>query len=71
MFPSLFKWTRDRKEFHRMSATNVKQNLAIFELLKETLNPQMCRGFVDAFLVHKQHLEVGVCAIVKVGLVEE
>uniref|UniRef100_A0A8C9XMZ9 Cytochrome P450 2K1-like n=1 Tax=Sander lucioperca TaxID=283035 RepID=A0A8C9XMZ9_SANLU len=35
-----------------------KQNLGLFSHLKETLNPQMCRGFVDAFLVRKQNLEV-------------
>uniref|UniRef100_A0A8C9XPN4 Uncharacterized protein n=1 Tax=Sander lucioperca TaxID=283035 RepID=A0A8C9XPN4_SANLU len=29
----------------------------LFSRLKETLNPQMCRGFVDAFLVRKQKLE--------------
>lgn len=26
--------------------------------LEETLNPQMCRGFVDSFLVRKKQLEV-------------
>ncbi|XP_030576985.1 cytochrome P450 2K1-like isoform X2 [Archocentrus centrarchus] len=57
MFPLLFKWIRDRKELLQISVINVKQNLAIFDRLKETLNPQMCRGFVDAFLVHKQNLE--------------
>uniref|UniRef100_A0A8D0CVL4 Cytochrome P450 2K1-like n=1 Tax=Sander lucioperca TaxID=283035 RepID=A0A8D0CVL4_SANLU len=35
-----------------------KWNLGLFSHLKETLNPQMCRGFVDAFLVRKQNLEV-------------
>ncbi|XP_037544481.1 cytochrome P450 2K3-like [Nematolebias whitei] len=25
--------------------------------LKETLNPELCRCFVDAFLIHKKHLE--------------
>ncbi|CAI5684570.1 cytochrome P450 2K1 [Oreochromis niloticus] len=57
MFPSLFKWTADRSEIHKISSANKKQNRAIFSHLKETLTPQMCRGFVDAFLVRKQNLE--------------
>ncbi|KAL3979386.1 lactadherin [Sarotherodon galilaeus] len=57
MFPSLFKWTADRKEFCKLTDASMKQNRAIFSRLKETLNPQTCRGFVDAFLVRKQNLE--------------
>ncbi|CAI5684566.1 unnamed protein product [Oreochromis niloticus] len=57
MFPSLFKWTADRKEFCKLTDASMKQNRAIFSRLKETLNPQVCRGFVDAFLVRKQNLE--------------
>uniref|UniRef100_A0A8C2ZR00 Cytochrome P450 2K1-like n=1 Tax=Cyclopterus lumpus TaxID=8103 RepID=A0A8C2ZR00_CYCLU len=38
-------------------AFNMKQNSELFGRLKETLNPQMCRGFVDAFLVRKQNME--------------
>uniref|UniRef100_A0A3P8NT18 Cytochrome P450 2K1-like n=1 Tax=Astatotilapia calliptera TaxID=8154 RepID=A0A3P8NT18_ASTCA len=57
MFPSLFKWTGDRNEIHKIYSANKKQNRAIFSRLKESLNPQMCRGFVDAFLVRKQNLE--------------
>lgn len=58
MFPSLFKWIANRKEFFKTAAANSKQNLAIIRHLKETLNPEMCRCFVDAFLVRKKHLEV-------------
>ncbi|XP_014191492.2 cytochrome P450 2K1 [Haplochromis burtoni] len=57
MFPSLFKWTADRNEIHKIYSANKKQNRAIFSRLKESLNSQMCRGFVDAFLVRKQNLE--------------
>ncbi|KAL3979392.1 pogo transposable element with ZNF domain [Sarotherodon galilaeus] len=57
MFPALFKLSGARKELLEMSATNNKQNRAFFSRLQETLNPQMCRGFVDAFLVCKQTLE--------------
>ncbi|XP_063351795.1 cytochrome P450 2K1-like isoform X2 [Pelmatolapia mariae] len=57
MFPSLFKWIANRKEFFKTAAANSKQNLAIISHLKETVNPDMCRCFVDAFLVRKKHLE--------------
>jgi len=40
-------------------SANTKQNQHLFSRLKETLNPQMCRGYVDAFLLHKKNLEVG------------
>lgn len=70
MFPSLFKWTADRNEIHKIFSANKKQNQTIFSRLKETLNPQMCRGFVDAFLVRKQNLEVGISIIFQVGVHE-
>ncbi|XP_039980853.1 cytochrome P450 2K1-like isoform X2 [Xiphias gladius] len=57
LFPWIGKWISDRKEFHKLADANKKQNLELFSRLKETLNPQMCRGLVDSFLVHKQHLE--------------
>uniref|UniRef100_A0A3Q4GUF5 Uncharacterized protein n=1 Tax=Neolamprologus brichardi TaxID=32507 RepID=A0A3Q4GUF5_NEOBR len=44
-------------EGFKLVAANKMQNLAFFRRLKETLNPQMCRGIVDAFLVRKQNLE--------------
>ncbi|XP_038582468.1 cytochrome P450 2K1-like isoform X1 [Micropterus salmoides] len=57
MFPWIFNWVSNRKEVHKLAVANIKQNLLLFSRLKETLNPQMCRGFVDAFLVRKQNLE--------------
>nr|XP_033505294.1 cytochrome P450 2K4-like isoform X2 [Epinephelus lanceolatus] len=57
VFPWFFKWIANRKEFHQMNVFNRKQNLEIFSSLKKTLNPQMCRGLVDAFLVRKQNLK--------------
>lgn len=62
MVPWLFKWVASRREVHECAAANRKQNNSIFSHLKETLNPQMCRGFVDAFLVKGQTLEVRVLA---------
>ncbi|XP_040920996.1 cytochrome P450 2K1-like isoform X1 [Toxotes jaculatrix] len=57
LFPWIGKWFRERKEIQTLLFANRKQNLRLFSRLKETLNPQMCRGFVDAFLVRKQNLE--------------
>nr|AUX14894.1 cytochrome p450 CYP2K48 [Kryptolebias marmoratus] len=57
LYPFLFKWIANRKESHNVAAANRKQNFALIRHLKQTLNPQMCRGFVDAFLVHKKKLE--------------
>ncbi|XP_026175032.1 cytochrome P450 2K4-like [Mastacembelus armatus] len=57
MFPWIGKWFANRREFLKLMDSQRKQNLKLLNHLKETLNPQMCRGFVDAFLVHKQHLE--------------
>ncbi|XP_010778132.1 cytochrome P450 2K4-like, partial [Notothenia coriiceps] len=57
MFPWIGKWIADRKELHMITAENQKQTQQMFSRLKETLNPQMCRGFVDAFLLRKQNLE--------------
>ncbi len=58
LFPWIGKWPNDVKEFKKNIATNRQQNLKLFSRLKESLNPQMCRGFVDAFLVQKQKMEV-------------
>ncbi|XP_032398643.1 cytochrome P450 2K1 [Etheostoma spectabile] len=58
LFPWIGRFVAKRKEFHKTTAANKKQNSKLFSSLKETLNPQMCRGFVDAFLVRKQNLEL-------------
>ncbi|XP_073348413.1 cytochrome P450 2K1-like isoform X2 [Pagrus major] len=56
-FPWLYKLFAKRTESHRLGAANVKQKMELCRQLKETLDPQMCRGFVDAFLVRKQNLK--------------
>ena len=58
LFPWFGKFLSKRKEFNKIYEANKKQNLQLFTHLKNTLNPQMCRGFVDAFVVRKQNLEV-------------
>ncbi|XP_051792726.1 cytochrome P450 2K1-like isoform X3 [Acanthochromis polyacanthus] len=57
MFPRFFKWIANRREFHNVITDHKKQIFALVSRLKETLNPQMCRGFVDAFLVRQQNVE--------------
>uniref|UniRef100_A0A3Q3JTJ0 Uncharacterized protein n=1 Tax=Monopterus albus TaxID=43700 RepID=A0A3Q3JTJ0_MONAL len=58
VFPWIGKWfANNKEEFQKLAEAIKKQNSELFSRLKETLNPQMCRGFVDAFLVQKQNLE--------------
>ncbi|XP_017282864.1 cytochrome P450 2K1 isoform X2 [Kryptolebias marmoratus] len=57
MFPWLFKWLPTRKEINETFEMNRNQNFSLFHQLRETLNPEMCRGVVDAFMVRRQNLE--------------
>ncbi|KAM9339494.1 cytochrome P450 2K1-like [Symphorus nematophorus] len=57
LFPWIGKWMADRKEFQRLNAASRQHNWRLLSRLKKTLNPQMCRGFVDAFLLQKQAME--------------
>ncbi|XP_028252415.1 cytochrome P450 2K1-like [Parambassis ranga] len=54
LFPWLCQWIANGKKFHDMALATKKKNLEFFSHLKETLNPQMCRGLVDAFLVRQE-----------------
>ncbi|KAM8725155.1 cytochrome P450 2K1-like isoform 1-T1 [Acanthopagrus schlegelii] len=56
-FPWFYKLFARWTEFYRLGAANVKQTTELCRLLKETFDPHMCRGFVDAFLVRKQNLK--------------
>lgn len=60
---NLFPWVRaltaNKRLFDKLFFDNKTLNLHLFGRLKETLNPQLPRGFVDAFMVHEQNLEVG------------
>ncbi|XP_041814106.1 cytochrome P450 2K1-like [Chelmon rostratus] len=57
VFPWTGGWINTKKEIMTAVSTSKKQNSRLFSHLKETLNPQMCRGLVDAFLVRMQDLE--------------
>uniref|UniRef100_A0A4W5MTV3 Uncharacterized protein n=1 Tax=Hucho hucho TaxID=62062 RepID=A0A4W5MTV3_9TELE len=53
MFPWLGPWLKSRKILLKNIKNNKKEMGELVRGLKETLNPQMCRGFVDSFLVRK------------------
>ncbi|XP_030576818.1 cytochrome P450 2K1-like [Archocentrus centrarchus] len=57
LFPWIGKWFTYPKLFKKSFAANRKHQLKLLSHLKETLNPKMCRGFVDAFLVRQENLE--------------
>ncbi|XP_028996278.1 cytochrome P450 2K1-like [Betta splendens] len=54
LFPVIGRWFGARREIQKVNGFIRKQNLEIFRHLKQTLNPQMCRGLVDAFLIEQQ-----------------
>ncbi|KAM9354933.1 cytochrome P450 2K4-like [Pholidichthys leucotaenia] len=57
LFPWIGKWFPGTREFQESFAANRKHHLGLIRRCHETLDPQSCRGFVDAFLVHKSILE--------------
>ncbi|XP_075871408.1 cytochrome P450 2K1-like [Nelusetta ayraudi] len=58
---NLFPWVRaltaNKRVFDKLFFDNKTLNLHLFDRLKETLNPQLPRGFVDAFMVREQNVE--------------
>ncbi|KAK2833445.1 hypothetical protein Q5P01_017334 [Channa striata] len=57
MFPRLFGWIKNRQEMIKNSESNVRNTRNLIKNLKETLNPDICRGLVDCFLNRKQRDE--------------
>ncbi|XP_068575138.1 cytochrome P450 2K1-like [Cebidichthys violaceus] len=57
LYPWIFQWVSNRMRLRKNVAENRKQIKQLIGRLQETLNSQMCRGFVDSFLEHKQKLE--------------
>uniref|UniRef100_A0A4W5MUX8 Uncharacterized protein n=1 Tax=Hucho hucho TaxID=62062 RepID=A0A4W5MUX8_9TELE len=57
MFPWLGPWINNLTRLKKSMADMKIEVTELVRGLKETLNPQMCRGFVDSFLVRKQTLE--------------
>lgn len=57
MFPWTGRWIRNRTEILDIVNYLKRENFDLFRRLKETLNPQLCRGFVDAFMVRQMQLK--------------
>ncbi|XP_067427295.1 cytochrome P450 2K1-like isoform X2 [Thunnus thynnus] len=57
IFPWMGKWTRNRMRIRKNVADNREQIRQLIRPLQETLNTQVCRGFVDSFLAHREKLE--------------
>ena len=58
MYPRLFSWIENRQKMLDNRDTSVKDVKDLIKHLKETLNPNMCRGLVDCFLIRQQKDEV-------------
>lgn len=56
-FPWLGAFIRNKNFLMRSFEANKQQNFRLFARLQETINPQMCRGFIDSFMVRKQHVQ--------------
>lgn len=57
MFPWIGPFLRNWRNLMKNVEDNKEEKMKIIADLKETLNPQMCRCFVDAFLTRKLNLE--------------
>ncbi|XP_037649493.1 cytochrome P450 2K1-like [Sebastes umbrosus] len=57
MFPRLVSWIKSRQLILKNFAMNASDVKDLINHLKETLNPQICRGLVDCFLIRKQKEE--------------
>lgn len=53
MFPRLGSWIKNRKLIQKNMEITVRDVKSLIQQLKETLNPQICRGLVDCFLIRK------------------
>lgn len=58
MFPRLLRWIQNRQKVLKNVEMTMQDNKDLIGHLKETLNPHVCRGFVDCFLIRKQKGEV-------------
>ncbi|TWW70017.1 Cytochrome P450 2K1 [Takifugu flavidus] len=54
IFPGLANWIKNRQLLLKQVAMNFRDMTDLIQQLKDTLNPNVCRGFVDCFLLRKQ-----------------
>lgn len=66
IFPGLANWIKNRQVLLNHVAKNVGDIKDLIRHLKETLNPEVCRGYVDCFLLRKQKEVVGVYLLIQV-----
>ncbi|KAL3053725.1 hypothetical protein OYC64_006115 [Pagothenia borchgrevinki] len=57
MFPRLVSWIKNRQLLLRNVEMTIRDVKALVNNLKETLNPSVCRGLVDCFLIRKEKEE--------------
>ncbi|XP_028979791.2 cytochrome P450 2K1 isoform X2 [Esox lucius] len=57
IFPWLGPFLKSKKRLQEKYNDNKKEIWELVTGLKKTLSPQMCRGFIDSFLVQKQTME--------------
>ncbi|XP_035763966.1 cytochrome P450 2K1-like [Neolamprologus brichardi] len=57
MFPRLFRWIKNHQVVLKNVETTIRDVTYLITYLKETLDPDMCQGFVDCFLIWKQKEE--------------
>lgn len=69
MFPWLGPFLKNWRDAMKNVEANREDIKSLIADLKETLNPEMCRCFVDAFLSHKLNVEVSCLTLVNPLLV--
>ncbi|XP_051245387.1 cytochrome P450 2K1 isoform X2 [Dicentrarchus labrax] len=57
MFPRLVSWIKNRQLILKNAEMTIRDVKVLIKHLKETLNPHICRGLVDCFLIRKQKEE--------------
>ncbi|XP_056143539.1 cytochrome P450 2K1-like [Lampris incognitus] len=57
VFPWLDNWVKSWRMMMKNIKMNIREIRGLIRHLKETLNPHMCRGIVDSFLIRKQKEE--------------
>ncbi|MEQ2223672.1 hypothetical protein ILYODFUR_038986, partial [Ilyodon furcidens] len=57
MFPRLVGWIKSRQVMLKNAMMTTRDVKNLIKKLRETLNPQICRGLVDCFLIRKQKEE--------------
>lgn len=58
MFPKLVGWIKNRQLILKNAEMSIRDIKDLIKHLKESLNPNICRGLVDCFLIRKQKEEV-------------